>query len=310
MKHFISYGRFMCKELAPHKNRGMEITYIEKGLLEWMVEGRLEKVEAGTIFFTLPWQVHGSLREEEPENTIWHVLFHLHEHYREPKSQFQFSDDLGFTAEESKILSATFSSSRRHCFPATPAMRSLMPMLINELQSSRELRDVLANTLLRAVLVELKRIVTREVADAETCSRTERRAQELITEFSSNCGQQWNLATMAEYCGVRRTQFCKIFRNLTGSTPVEYLSHIRIERAKTLLRKSDARVIDIAFECGYSSSQYFANIFKHATGLTPSAYRESSHLSDAESRDWNDIKFRSEKEELERIEAFSKPDKP
>ena len=55
MNEIISFGRFQCKELTPHKNRGMEITYIEKGMLEWEVEGVAEKVPQGSIFFTLPW---------------------------------------------------------------------------------------------------------------------------------------------------------------------------------------------------------------------------------------------------------------
>ena len=114
---------------------------------------------------------------------------------------------------------------------------------------------------------------------------------------------------MAQECGIRRTQLCKIFHKLTGSTPIEFLSRIRIEHAKTLLRRSETKVIDIAFECGYSSSQYFANTFKQATGVTPSVYREGSGgLSSAESRDWKNIKFRSEEEELKRIEAFSEPE--
>lgn len=54
MKEIISYGRFRCKEVTPHKNRGMEITYIEKGMMEWMVEGVPEKVEAGSIFLHCP----------------------------------------------------------------------------------------------------------------------------------------------------------------------------------------------------------------------------------------------------------------
>jgi len=91
MKEIISYGHFPIKELAPHKNKGMEITYIEKGLMEWMVEGRPEKVEAGTVFFTLPWQVHGSLLPEEPKNTIWHVLFHLELDYSTPQPLFSFT---------------------------------------------------------------------------------------------------------------------------------------------------------------------------------------------------------------------------
>lgn len=306
MHGIISYGHFPIKELVPHKNQGMEITYIEKGVMEWMVEGRPEKVEAGSVFYTLPWQVHGSLQPKEPENLVWHVLFHLEKDYSTPHTHFQFRKNLGFTREESKLLSTTFSSGARHNFQATPTMRSLMPALVGELQSTRELRDVLAITLLRAILVELKRIVNSEVADTTTYNRSEQRVQDLITRLSSNCGQHWALTTMARDCGIRRTQLCKIFQKLTGSTPMEYLSRIRIEHAKTLLRRSDTKVIDIAFECGYSSSQYFANNFKQATGVTPTIYRKGSGtLSDAESRHWEDIKFRSEEEELQRIEAFS-----
>jgi AraC family L-rhamnose operon regulatory protein RhaS len=311
MHGIISYGHFPIKELGPHKNQGMEITFVEKGVMKWMVEGRPEKVEAGSVFFTLPWQVHGSLQPKEPDNLVWHVLFHLDKDHSKPQTQFQFRKGLGFTANESKILSKTFSSSTQHCFQATTTVRSLMPALISELQSTRELRDVLAITLLRALLVELKRIVNSEVADITSYTRSEQRVQELITILSSNCGQQWTLAMMADHCNIRRTQLCKIFHKLTGSTPMEFLSRIRIEHAKTLLRRSDTKVIDIAFECGYSSSQYFANNFKQATGMTPSVYRRGRNkLTNEESQDWKNMKFRSEEEELQRIEAFSEDDYP
>jgi AraC family L-rhamnose operon regulatory protein RhaS len=310
MSWIISYGHFPIKELAPHKNQGMEITFVEKGVMEWMVEGRPEKVEPGSVFFTLPWQVHGSLQAKEPENTVWHILFHLKKAYQTPRTNFKFTKALGFSAEESKILSETFASSTRHCFQATPTIRSLIPALIGELQSTRELRNVLAITLLRAILVELKRVVGSEVTDTATYTPSEQRVQEFITRLSSDCGQQWTLANMAHDCGIRRTQLCKIFHKLTGSTPMEFLSRIRIEHAKTLLRRSDTKVIDIAFECGYSSSQYFAKTFRQATGQTPSVYRDGrGKLSSAESRDWEDMKFRSEDEEIRRIEAFSDPEK-
>lgn len=308
MKGLISYGHFPIKELTPHKNEGMEITYIEQGLMEWMVEGRPEKVESGSVFFTLPWQVHGGLLPKEPENTVWHVLFHLKRDYPTPHTHFQFMDNLGFTPEEAKILSTAFSASKQHCFQATPTLRSLIPALIGELQNTRELREVFALTLLRAVLVELKRIVTLEVVDTTTYTHSEQRIQDLITEFSSNCGRQWSLSTMAHHCRIRRTQLCKLFQKLTGSAPMEYLSRIRIEHAKTLLRRSDLKVIDIAFECGCSSSQYFANIFKQATGITPSQFRkDASGLSTTESRNWKNMQFRSEEEEQRRIEAFTGP---
>ena len=306
MKEMISYGRFQCAELTPHKNRGMEITYIEKGMMEWMVEGIPEKVKSGSIFFTLPWQVHGSLNPKEPDNTIWHALFHLEKDYPSPQKNFRFAKSLGFNAEEMEILSTVFANSPSHCFPATPLIRSLMPILIGELQSTHALREAHAKTLLRAILVELNRIVSGEVVDAEKHTWSEQRVVTLIASLPASCDQQWTLAGMADHCGIQRTQLGKLFQKLTGSTPMEYLSRIRMERAKTLLRETDMKVIDVAFECGFSSSQYFANTFKHAAGMTPTAYRtHCAGLTPEELRKWKDVDFRSEQEERRRIQTFS-----
>ena len=306
MDDIISYGRFQCRELTPHKNRGMELTYIEKGMMEWMVEGVPEAVESGTIYFTLPWQVHGSVNPKEPDNTIWHVLFHLKEDYPTARPQFKFPKSFGFSNEEMEILSTTFAGSTHHSFPATPAIRGLMPTLIAELQSTHKLRDAHTTTLLRAILVELKRIIEGEVLDTGRYTYSEQKVQALIASLPANCDQQWTLTKMADDCGIQRTQLNKIFQKLTGSTPMEYLFRIRMERAKALLRETDIKIIDIAFECGYGTSQYFANTFKQATGATPSAYRKNyGGLSAEESKDWKSIQFRSEEEERRRVQAFS-----
>jgi len=307
MNEFISYGRFQCTELAPHKNRGLEITYIEKGMLEWMVEGVPEKVEAGTVFFTLPWQVHGSPHPREPDNILWHVLFHLEEDYPTPRKQFRFPKSLGFSSREMKLLSTALAASNRHGFRATPSLRSLLPALVGELQSTHELRETHAKTLLRAVLVELKRIVKGEAVDQEKHTRSEQRTQTFITELPSTCDQHWTLAGMARHCGIQRTQLNKVFQKLTGSSPMEYLFRLRMERAKTLLRETDIKIIDIAFECGYGSSQYFANTFKQSTGMSPSEYRlHCKRLTATDLEKWAAIGFRSEKEERRRIQNFSK----
>ncbi|QHI69392.1 AraC family transcriptional regulator [Tichowtungia aerotolerans] len=306
MKEIISYGHFRCTDLAPHKNRGMEITYVEKGMLEWMVEGTQEKVESGSIFFTLPWQVHGSLNPKEPDNQVWHILFHLKEDYPRPRKQFRFPENLGFSTKEMKTLSSVFSSSAQHCFSATPAMRQLMPELIGELQSSHDLRAAHSISLLRMVLVELKRIVTGEAVNTDNHNWSEKKVQSLLAQLSSNCDQQWTLREMAEHCGIQRTRLNTVFQKLTGSTPMEYLGRLRMERAKTLLRETDIKIIDIAFECGFSSSQYFANTFKNVTGMTPSQYRtHATGLTEAELKKWSNVDFRSDQEELQRIQRLT-----
>lgn len=306
MKEIVSYGRFRCPELTPHKNRGMEITYIEDGSLEWMVEGVPERVEPRSVFFTLPWQVHGSLHPREPDNRVWHVLFHLEKDYPRPHRHFKFPPCLGFTPGEMKALSSVFTASARHCFRATPAMCWLMPALIQELQSAHELDHAHTVTLLRGVLVELKRIVSGEAADTDTHGWSESRVQTLLAELSTRCDQRWTLKEMASRCGIQRTRLNTVFQKLTGCTPMQYLGRLRMERAKTQLRETDIKIIDIAFACGFSSSQYFANTFHRATGMTPTEYRKHcAGLTGEELRRWRHADFRSEQEERRRVETFS-----
>lgn len=306
MKEIISHGHLRCKELSPHKNRGMEITYVERGMLEWIVEGVPEKVGAGSVFFTLPWQVHGSLNSKEPDNVIWHVLFHLEEDYPQPVSHFGFPACFGLGAEETRMLSAAFAGSSTHAFAATASLRWLLPALVQELQSEHELGETHVISLLRGVLVELKRVVSGETTVQGVRSWSEGRVQSLLSELSAHCDRHWTLAEMAESCGIKRTRLTTLFQQITGSTPMGYLAHLRMERAKTLLRETELKVIDVAFECGFSSSQYFANTFKQVSGMTPSAYRsQCAGLTAEELQRWSRIGFRSEQEERQRIEEFS-----
>lgn len=306
MREIISYGRFRCTELAPHKNRGMEITYISKGDLEWMVEGRLEKVPPGSVFFTMPWQVHGSLKPRLPDNEICHVLFHLKEDYPRARKRVEFPDSFGFSASEMRSISALVCASSRHGFRATPAMRWLMQTLINELQGEHKLGDAYAVSLLRAVVIELTRIISGKAVDADIHTPTEHRIQEFLSHLSSSCDQPWTLQQMAEQCAVKRTHFTNLARKITGCSPLDYLARVRMERAKTLLRESDLKIIEIALECGFGSSQYFANTFRRATGLTPTEFRKQRAGPAApEDWQWDGIGFRSEKEERERIKRFS-----
>jgi AraC family L-rhamnose operon regulatory protein RhaS len=307
LQEIVSYGRCEVKELVPHKNKGMEITYIERGSLEWMVDGRTEKVDGGSVFFTLPWQVHGSLIPTNTDNIVWHLLFHLEEDFSTPHKKFQFPASFGFDPVETKILSNTFASSQKHCFQATETMRKLIPDLVCELDNTKNLRKANSISLLRIVLIELKRIIAGEILNPEATGPFGKKAKSLMIELSSNCEQQWTLEQMADLCGIRRTHLNTVFYKLTGHTPMEYLATLRIAKAKTMLKQPENKIIDIAFMCGFGSSQYFSNVFKKALGMSPSEYRsQCTSPTISELRAWAAAGFRSEQEEHHRAKIFRK----
>lgn len=68
------------------------------------------------------------------------------------------------------------------------------------------------------------------------------------------------------------------FKKHCGISLPEYINFLRINDAKTLLEITDMNIQEISYSVGYSSSNYFSNVFKKSTGLSPKAYR-AFHLS-------------------------------
>lgn len=68
--------------------------------------------------------------------------------------------------------------------------------------------------------------------------------------------------------------FSKLFKEETGENFIEYLTNLRIERAKKLLQMRDMSIKTVCLETGYSDPNYFSRIFKKQVGVTPTEYRE------------------------------------
>jgi AraC-like DNA-binding protein len=66
----------------------------------------------------------------------------------------------------------------------------------------------------------------------------------------------------------------RIFKQETGTTPVDFLIQIRLERAKKLLISSMESITDIAYTCGFNSSSHFATSFLKKFNATPSDFRK------------------------------------
>lgn len=67
--------------------------------------------------------------------------------------------------------------------------------------------------------------------------------------------------------------FCRAFKIATGSSPFQYISSLRIDKAKALLGEKNVTIDEIALSAGFSSGANLARAFKKAVGLSPSEYR-------------------------------------
>jgi transcriptional regulator GlxA family with amidase domain len=81
---------------------------------------------------------------------------------------------------------------------------------------------------------------------------------------------------LVKHIGLGHTQLFHLFKSATGLTPNDYLMRVRVEKAKELLAHPAPSVTDIALATGFSSGQYFSNVFRKYAGQTPREYRRVS----------------------------------
>ena len=82
------------------------------------------------------------------------------------------------------------------------------------------------------------------------------------------------LYEMAQSVELSTAHFSRMFRKSTGESPHHFVLRHRVERAKEMLRASEARVLDVAVACGFKTQQHFARVFRRVCGVSPTEYRE------------------------------------
>ena len=86
------------------------------------------------------------------------------------------------------------------------------------------------------------------------------------------------LTDMAREIGYSPTYCSMQFHRVTGLTLREYAMQRRLYRAAIAIRETDARLIDIALDCGYATHEALTTAFRRAYGCTPAEYRRTGRL--------------------------------
>ncbi|TCL62587.1 YesN/AraC family two-component response regulator [Hydrogenispora ethanolica] len=104
-----------------------------------------------------------------------------------------------------------------------------------------------------------------------------KRYSELITGvidyIKNNFGKDISLTTASSYLHVNKNYLCDLFKQQTGENFSDYLIHIRLEKAKEILKTSHLSIAVVGEQVGYPNPSYFAQLFKKHLGITPLEYR-------------------------------------
>ncbi|MCL5677416.1 MAG: helix-turn-helix domain-containing protein [Firmicutes bacterium] len=91
--------------------------------------------------------------------------------------------------------------------------------------------------------------------------------------MQAHLAEEVTLEQVAREVAMSPYYFSKVFRQITGETFIDYLTRVRVEKAKQMLAGDGASVKEASFAAGYSDPNYFSRVFKKVTGMTPTEFR-------------------------------------
>jgi AraC family L-rhamnose operon regulatory protein RhaS len=263
-----------------HRNEGIEISYLERGTIDFAVAGRELQLRPGDIAITRPWELHRVGGSHMGPNRLHWLILDVG--VRGCGQPWRWPPWLVLSEEEANQLALNLGRIREPVWTASAEVKRCFQLMAQTVEKDDSYRNlsrlaIRINDLLLSML-DLLSTSTSGVAQASPgSSDTVRELLERLARDRESLAAQWTLEQMAAECGLKRTQFVRHVKELTNVAPMHYLNFCRLEHASGLLASaSSMSVTEIAFYCGFCSSQYFATLFKQRFGVAPTEFEVSA----------------------------------
>jgi len=129
------------------------------------------------------------------------------------------------------------------------------------------------NTLIFPLIAMLKLLLS----EIPKINKKDSFAEEIKKYLLEHRNEIINSQVLCRHFGCSRSYISRKFNSYTGKTIPQYLTMLRINDAKILLKSSNLSVTQIALSVGYDDSNYFSGIFKKEVGVSPKEYRNKNH---------------------------------
>ncbi len=253
--------------LAAHAHHGSyEICYIVHGSVDWWAGDEVHEVGPGDVYITRPDELHGGLDAMMHPSELYWVQVHV--------------PPTGLAVSEAQAMARDFDQMKLRRFPGRQSIRDAFARLLSVHQAP----GAYATTLARAALHELLATVLECHAEHARLLRDQSDAQSAAVRralrwMGKHLSEDYSIEEAAEAAGLSVSHFHERFFAEVGFTPADHRARARVGAAKQLLRAGDLSITEIAMRVGFSTSQYFATVFKNLTGMTPREYRKLSAVA-------------------------------
>jgi AraC-like DNA-binding protein len=152
-------------------------------------------------------------------------------------------------------------------------LTTLMQLVRDESREMRPARDVILMRLLEVLLIEaLRSTVGTEASPGLLRGLADARLVMALRKMHESPAASWTVAQLSKEAGLSRSTFFERFSRAVGVAPMEYLLSWRMALAKSLLRRNEVSIGEIAERVGYSSQSTFTVAFTRLVGSPPTRF--------------------------------------
>ena len=125
---------------------------------------------------------------------------------------------------------------------------------------------------------ELLHTIVQQQAEQPDNAAPEQRIELTIKYMQQHYQDKIEMSQLSAMVNLTSSSFSRLFKKTVGETPIDYLTRLRIERAKQLLSESAGRIKEVSSAVGYEDEFYFSRIFHRTVGVSPTVYMKSRRL--------------------------------
>ncbi|WP_019532974.1 helix-turn-helix domain-containing protein [Paenibacillus ginsengihumi] len=261
-----------------HRHEFYELVYVVHGTGVHLVGDRRHPLLAGSVFVVHPGEPHQYLLGSGDSLEIVNCMFR-----RECLvSSLPPDPTLAGLAYLAPIYdgAARFPPALQLDSEESSALLGLLEDILREMRLGLPGYAVAARNKLAEVLILLSRYAAAPQAENEAVPRSaaanghEITARRMRAYLERHFSQKITLATLSLRFNMSERHINRIFKHETGKSVTETLQHIRIERARQLLRETSRSIEAVATAVGFGDASFFSRLFLRQVGCTPGQYRK------------------------------------
>lgn len=252
-----------------HWHEELETAVVEGGDAVVSVGGETFLVKAGDGYWINTGALHGMWSIGPGECRLRAVLFH-------PRLVGGSVDSIFWQS----YLRPLMSDTGRQCIcfsQGVPWEREVLQAILRAWRACAEepagyefqVREALS----QEIFLLAENCPTEQKVPSDKALRDAGRIKLMLQYVQENFGEALSTEQIARSAAVSGSECLRCFRTMVGTTPIQYVKQLRVQKAAELLADTDRRIADIGAACGFQEMSYFAKVFREQKGCTPSEYR-------------------------------------